>query len=266
MKGLKKHLLNREIAIKHILEKPASSFTPAAFHKLRVEIKRLNAFFELVEFSLKGFNRNKAIKPFKQIFRQAGKVREIQVEEALLKKYLTSSLLVGYRKDLRLQKSKERTTFYKLINESATGRMRKSIHKTIPMLAEIDKKKVNSYLKEKRNRIFKHLIQYELKPVQIHDLRKLFKSYYYNKDLVVKGVQNPTLDWPAELPELLGRWHDSYVISMKLDQVITSAGIDPEEIIHIQKIMGIISSESETKLRRIKEIVSASYRSDELKL
>jgi len=256
MKGLKKYLITRKNAINLLLEKPPQFFTPSTFHLLRVEIKKIYAFFELLESCSKDFKRDNAFKPFRKIFRQAGKVREIQVEQMLLKKYFTDTQLIGYRKSLLIQRSAERTAFFELINETLAVRLNKSFRDTIPVLATIDKKKVDIYLKKKRNKILKHLIQYELIPDQIHELRKLLKCYYYNKTAIEKGIQNSITQKQTQLTDLLGKWHNSYIIYLHLKKAISMAGINPEEVSQIQKLMETISSEIEIKLIKIKKSVS----------
>lgn len=252
MKGLKKYLHNREKAINLLLAIPARSFTPATFHELRVEIKKLNAFYKLIDFCSKDFKRKKAIRPFRQIFHQAGKVREIQVELVLLKKYLSDTILIGYRKYLRVRRLKERAFFFSLLNDSFIARVKKSFSDTIPVLTLIDKKKVGLYFKEKRNKILKNFIQYDLQPDQIHELRKQLKCYYYNKSAVEKGIPSSTSGKQAQLSDLLGKWHDSNVISVHLKKAMATEGFNPEDVAQIERIEELISSENLVKLHQIK--------------
>jgi len=50
----------------------------------------------------------KKIKPLKLIFRQAGKVRELQIEEAMLRKYFINNLLKDYRASLKKLRLKDK--------------------------------------------------------------------------------------------------------------------------------------------------------------
>jgi len=184
-------------------------------------------------------------------------VREIQVEERLLKKYFTNKLLIGYRKNLRAQKTKERAAFFSLINEAATVRIQKSYQYSIPFLTTIDKKEVYNYLNEKRKKISKHLFHHDLEPDQIHELRKLLKSYSYNKTVTIKGIQNHASEKPSELTDLLGKWHDSQILCLKFEKAILVTGTDPEDIIQIQSIITMISSENELLLGKIRTAISA---------
>src|SRR5258708_6187319 len=86
-KALKNYFARRRKAITSLLRKPARKIVAQNFHQLRIEIKKLNAFYALINYRSKEFKKKKTFKPLKQIFKQAGKVREIQLEQALLKKY-----------------------------------------------------------------------------------------------------------------------------------------------------------------------------------
>src|SRR5436190_20764312 len=103
MKTLKKHLDDRKLAITTFLEQPRDQYTPETFHKLRVEIKKLNALFDLIDFCSKDFKRKKTFRPYHKIFRQAGKVRELQIEETIVQNYCNEHCLVDYQNKLKLQ-------------------------------------------------------------------------------------------------------------------------------------------------------------------
>jgi CHAD domain-containing protein len=96
MKELEKYLLKRVTVISGFLEIPKESFTTETIHDLRVEIKKLHALFELLEHCHDNFKMKRLFKPFRHLFRQTGKVREIQVEEELLKMNFENNLPSNY--------------------------------------------------------------------------------------------------------------------------------------------------------------------------
>ena len=63
MKLKAKYLKKRRDTINSLLEKPKRLYTPTAFHKLRVELKKLNAFFDLIKFCSKDFKQKKHLSP-----------------------------------------------------------------------------------------------------------------------------------------------------------------------------------------------------------
>ena len=81
--ALQKYYKSRINSLEKILGKPDKIVTPEDFHKLRVEIKKLRAVLTLVNWSEKNFKRKKFLKSYKKLFKQAGKVRDLQLEEAL---------------------------------------------------------------------------------------------------------------------------------------------------------------------------------------
>src|SRR4030095_9185250 len=125
MKTLKKYFDDREFAINRFLEQPRDVYTPETFHKLRVEIKKLNALFDLIDFCCKDFKRKKTFKPFCKIFRQAGKVRELQIEEAIVQNYCNHSCLIDYQNKLKLQQLKEELDFFLIVKKKLINRLNK---------------------------------------------------------------------------------------------------------------------------------------------
>ena len=85
MNGFKKYLKKRIQAIIALLKRPKRKYWQVTFHQLRIEIKKLDALFDLIDFCAKDFDRDKLFKPFEEIFQQAGKVRDLQIEKNLMK-------------------------------------------------------------------------------------------------------------------------------------------------------------------------------------
>ncbi len=143
MKALKKYLKKRKSAITVLLEKQPEFFTSDTFHTLRLEIKKLNALFDLVAFCSKGFQQKKTLKPFKLIFRQAGKIREIQVEEALLEAHFSPDFVIQHRNDLEKTLTEEFNNFFLISNPSFVQKLQKKYSKINAALAKTNKKMAN---------------------------------------------------------------------------------------------------------------------------
>ena len=54
------------------------------FHQLRVEVKKIKALYELINFCDKKFHKKKSLKIFKDVFASAGDVRNLQIEENIV--------------------------------------------------------------------------------------------------------------------------------------------------------------------------------------
>jgi hypothetical protein len=72
----------------------------------------LNSIFDLIHFCSNNFKQKTTYKPFKSIFRQAGKVRELQIEAAMLKKYFQNNVIKDYGKSLKRLRLKGEEDFF----------------------------------------------------------------------------------------------------------------------------------------------------------
>jgi len=258
MKVITKYIKKRKETINSLLEKPKQTYTPATFHELRVEIKKLDAFFYLINFCSKGFKRKKTFKPFKLIFDQAGKVRETQVEEVILKKYFLIRLLKEYRESLKKHQLKEQEDYFSLANKKFVARLKKMYRKIAPFLAQVDKKKVNRYMKTKRKIIKKLLSQNSIQSPQVHDLRKRLKKFHSNLKSLDMEKQYKPLPKEDILPDLLGKWHDGQIIIRHLKKAMDTVGINSKESIQLEKIKAKISSKSEILFKKINAAIATS--------
>lgn len=251
MKTLKKYLYRREVAINFILEKPKAKFTIITFHKLRVEIKKLSALFDLINYCSKDFRRKKTFEPFKEIFRQAGKVRELQLEIMMLKKYLPIRSLTDYRNSLGKLRLHEQETFFSIINKQFPARLKKKYETIIPLLSKINKKEANSYLEQKKRSIQKLLSKGTLKTKNVHKIRKRLKQVnYIVKSLSIKE-KNKNNSNQELLTDILEKWHDCRVTINHLNKAIDAGSLNPEDNIEIEKLKTKISSKSELLFNKI---------------
>ena len=258
MKLNAKYLKNRRDAINSLLEKPKRLYTPATFHKLRVELKKLDAFFDLIKFSSKDFKRKKTFKPFKLIFNHAGKVRELQVEEAMLKKYFLNNLLTGYSNSLKKLRLQEQKDYFSIANKKLVSELKKKYRVIVPFVAQMDKKKVKNYMKKKKNKIEKLLSQDTLETPQVHALRKRLKKFNYNKKSLDLDKQKKSLPNKDVLPELMGKWHDCQVVIKHLKKSMNTTGINPKEVTQCETVKANISSDSQDLFNKIKADIHTS--------
>lgn len=257
MKILQKQLNKRIATIVALLKTPRRKYTSATFHKLRVEIKKLNALLDLVNFCAADFKRKKTFEPFQLIFRQAGKIREIQLEEALLKTYLPNpESWSAYRKSLKTERLQEQACFFTMVNDTLIARLKRKYHKIATHLDEVSPKKANNYLEKKKNKIQKLLVNGAVEAEQAHELRKRLKVLQYTVKSLSPGEEKPLKK--DVLPELLGKWHDCQVIARNLEKVIGNGGTDPQELKQLKKIKREMLSESNKLFEQINTAIQAS--------
>jgi len=252
VKTLNKYIRKREKAIELLLQKTKRSNPPAFYHKLRVEIKKLNAVLDLAESGSPDFDRKKTFKPFKLIFKQAGKVRELQVEENILKKYFAKTGFKNYRNKLHKLILKEQQNFFSLINNSLVSRQRKAFKKIRPQIKNINEKKVNKYLEKKRKKTGKIISQKKLHLSELHQLRKLLKIYFYNLRSSGHNIQKDILASKEVLLHRLGKWHDYQVTLNHLKNAGKSSVTSLKERIQLKKTMAKISFDKKQAFKKIK--------------
>jgi CHAD domain-containing protein len=241
MKTSKSHLKYLRKIIKKInslLKKPSGKFENEDYHKLRVEVKKLNALLDLIQFCFHNFNKKKYSGLFKKVFKQAGTVREIQLEESTLKNYPNFSIKY-YLSDLEKKVNKEKKIFAHLVNKKLIRKNKKLMCQLKPFINKILKKDSVKFLENERNKTTILMHQKPLKPEQVHKLRKRLKVDFYNR----KEFDGPNKNIAEEdnLLELLGKWHDCRTLNNQLERAALKEEIDPVELGQLLEINAEIS-------------------------
>jgi CHAD domain-containing protein len=258
MKSAKKYLNSRKVNIDYLLGKPKRSYTPATFHKLRVELKKLNAFLDLINYCSKDFNRSKTYKPFRQVFKQAGKVRELQIQEATLRKYFPKNSLRGYQKNLSTSRLEEKRQFFSMINTKMVNRIRGKFNKIEAFVTKIKSKIAARYLDREIESIKVLLNQSPLQKENLHKLRKRLKTLNYNRAILSLKEYSNQISKKDALPQLLGKWHDMQMMLQHLNIVLISDKIIPNEVTQLGNLKTKISTVSELLFNKIQKALPDS--------
>lgn len=254
MKKLTTYFKKRETTILALLETPPREYNDETFHQLRVEIKKLNALFELIKFCNKDFKRKKTFKPFKLVFRQAGKIRELQLEEIMLNDFISSELVPNYIGNLEALESKEQASFFSIVNQKLIAQLKKKHAIIDPFLRAIKKKKARSYIQEKKNTIQEILHENSIQKETAHELRKQIKILNYALISLSLDKDNPTYYKKDALPTLLGEWHDYEVFVEQLERDILEGKISKKEATPIKKIIKKIRSKNDLLFEDINRV------------
>lgn len=258
MNALKKYFKHRKNAITEILKKISSSYTSRNFHQLRVEIKKIDALFELINYCSKKFHRKENFSPYKIVFRQAGKVRELHMVNTMLKKYLHSDPLSGYSNYLKNILSKERKIFFSITNNKLTEQLNKSYDDVTPLLKKVNTKKGKHYIEKQEKKLQKMLVEKEVATNQLHNLRKLLKKIGYTRQLLKFPKQQSPNIKKNILPGLLGKWHDSQITTGYLKKANHYSAINQEEKNLLKKTIAILAANNTMLLKRIKLTTATS--------
>lgn len=236
MKALDSYFKKQANTIHLLLDRDSKSFTASTFHQLRVEIKRVKALVDLIAFCSKKWNPKKTFKPFKVIFKQAGKVREIQLQLALLEEQPSFNSLTGCRKHYKKKLKRALEKFFTVANSETSGKLRKKHRIIIARFLQIGKKKQRRYMAVKRQEIKKMLRLNTVKKKQIHTFRKRLKVYDYNEKIMKYPEQNKGIAARNKLMVLLGHWHDYQVSILQIKVATRSCASDSSEVELLENI------------------------------
>jgi CHAD domain-containing protein len=181
-------------------------YGPETAHDLRVNLKRQMAFFRLLETLDGHFSAQAAADTFHELYRLAGKVRNRQVELALIKKYdasvfLSHWLLDKEQRHRQVLQAKEQELGLDYLDTQA-----KLVQQHIVCIPE---REIPVGLRRYFHAIISRLEVFSGEVPDWHALRKLIKELFYNWSFVFEDtLRDPALGWLDELQELLGKWHD----------------------------------------------------------
>ena len=251
---LRKYLDSRVSSIKKILELEPVFFTNESFHDLRVEIKKVNALFEMLSFCKNKFKRKKVFMPFKSIFRKAGLVRELQVEEMLWNTLRIPDLNENYFKILKRRESLMRKKFHSFINDKLIISLDERSKEADFYLKEMSNIDIDNYFKDIEQKIQSILPGKTIHADTLHKLRKELKKYYYNRKIFrfQTPQQKSLLGEIDAFQELLGKWHDFVITENHLIKISQLNNLNSEEINHIQNILLKLRKQSQLLMKKIK--------------
>ena len=244
-KHLVKYTDRRISAVCRIIELNPSYWKPETFHKLRLEIKKINAVSVITDFCIKDFHRKKIFRPFRIIFKKAGTVRDLQIEQNFLKKnkFIPGNEVPG--KTL----TEVKKVFFSSLRKDLFKEINKSKEKMDEGISGLRKEDVNLYF----NKVFgeiEMLLMRKLNAVQLHTLRRRLKKIYFNlRSIPVRRrlpftVLNNYLD-------LLGRWNDRRVTLLQLRHLTDTVTMSEIQ----QKKFAMMKSKLTSQSRHLRKII-----------
>ena len=216
---IKEYYLEQKLIFEEMFSVAVENFDVEAIHKMRTTTKRLRALFVLIRFlSSKKFKAKKQLRKIRNLFKYAGKIREIQIEQLLTYELEQKMNLnfVEYRQYLLMREHKEISRFIKSIPKFTNGnqilndkKILKAIQSVNPAEAE---KRTNIYL-DKQTETLKKLNGTKIANGKIHKSRTILKQMYYLYDILknLTGreiLENVSKERMREVEQLIGNWHD----------------------------------------------------------
>lgn len=185
-------------------------------HAFRLNLKRQLGFYRLLELLMEDFEADKAFAQYLDLYKMAGKVRDIQVEKKVVSKDEGHLLMekrfthwLGEQEDVRKEQLQLKSAtaslapIHQLENEISLRLQalnRQALNERLPR-----------YFSTRLRSLRKHVKQH--KKCSLHDLRKEVKELFYNLQLLdrlldTKTLSAKTLSTLDYWQTLLGRWHD----------------------------------------------------------
>lgn len=185
-------------------------------HKLRVEVKKLNAFIRLMNFCA-GKKQQLNKKPLDDLFKSAGEIRTAFVHIDLLKKHglETGDFITDQQKIISNCTAEfcSKANFFKTL-------LRKTHKKIFKKVKSISNKNVRRFFKKQSQKI---IAGFAVAPTedQLHKLRKQLKELLYIFEMLPQKLQQAiglNVDYINHLQEEIGNWHDAVATRALLQQ------------------------------------------------
>lgn len=206
-------------------------------HDMRVAIKRLRAYFNLIEWINPVFPVKKTLTPIRRLFKSAGNVRDIHVQQESVRRWMSESDLEmsEYYNFLKKKEMEERKRFFTSARTFDLGIFPNNWSLIQNALSSISTEYIQNKVEERFNTEIGNLIKFKQKECFIeedyHAIRISSKESRYMLEVLQKCF--PTKDnWTLlnealrKVHQALGRWHDDDVALVFLDAfLLASSGM-----------------------------------------
>jgi len=212
---------NQFHTIESILQEKKQDFNVENMHELRVELKKLNLLLSIIKNSVNRLKYKKQLNHLKQIFKQAGRIRELQLVILQLnfwkEKYSISNLISIKNVELKQAKlafikMNKVSIHYKNIEQEIISQLEKS-NNSNKFLKKIKSKINNAFKKIKASYIYK-IKQDDAKEIELHRLIINTKKMINYLKFYEEVSKDNYLDKLVELNHDLGEWHDLLVLKL----------------------------------------------------
>lgn len=188
-----------------------------ALHDFRVEMKKMRAVIRFLREIYPGQKLKKASGRFKQVFREAGDIRELQLMHQWLAKNSIKSLHEHYFPEQKiagmLNEFCKKAEHTKQMLKETIDELEKFVQVTNQILAE-------QYVLDLHAQL-KRMVLRQPEPQEWHELRKLIKQWLYAVNWLgqeEKTNSEADIAYYTRLQEAIGYWHDADMIRETLQQ------------------------------------------------
>ncbi|MCF8304024.1 MAG: CHAD domain-containing protein [Bacteroidales bacterium] len=221
-KAILHYIEKQQDVFKKHYKKAIKKFDAEAIHKIRLGVKKLRTVFRFLEYlDPGGVKAKKSIKHERSLFKSAGVIRELQVQQELVTAYEKEHnvSLEEYKKHLAGNEEKARKDLKK---NKSRNRVKKEIGRSHKQVRKVLKKHSNDQIhqrlidliEEKFNLI--NILNAESTEGNRHKMRTQLKQIHYLLGLLDKDEEanrkfTGRLDPIYETEQKMGQWHDKIV-------------------------------------------------------
>ncbi len=203
-------------------------------HDMRVGIKRLRAYFNLIEWINPVFQAKQNLKPIRRLFKAAGKIRDIHVQQELMMRWATELNLEmsEYYNFLKQKETQERKRFTDFAKKKFDLKVFQSNWTLIQNVLSFISTEYIQYKSEERfNAQIEELIKFMEKENFVEDdyhaIRILSKETRYTLEVLQacfppKNIWTQLNETLRKVHQALGRWHDDDESLLVLDGFLLS--------------------------------------------
>jgi len=206
-------------------------------HDLRVDLKRMRAFFNLAAAVNGDFDMKDRFKHYRRIAKNTGMLRDAQVQQVMLDEVEKATGIAAGEYRLFLE-GREREGFEVFRAFAAggypSGKLERTESAVRRALNEIEEQLVRSNAENRflslKGDLMARTIDRNPRPETLHETRKLAKETHYMMEIIRDGIGfdfscEPFLEAIKLLHRALGAWHDSDVSIAHLDEFLGVQGI-----------------------------------------
>lgn len=248
--------------------KAGDSFSKKDIHALRVSIKRIKALSELTEamFPLQ-FDSIEQSLLFRKIFKNAGKLRETDLNTDFLKSFdLPRNVVKPYLQYLQRKKQKACIALKKKLKYFDGNKLNDLKKKLLQLYKEMPYNKLEQEgfrFISKECKEIKQLKTRKLSVPTLHQIRKHLKKLAATSIFLNKIGMNQPLDlFIKELKgteELIGQWHDKIVLKASLEDFINGKQrLEISDKKALQKVINNINFENKAVIKKLKSKIDST--------
>jgi CHAD domain-containing protein len=230
--------------IESILQEKKQDFKIENIHELRVELKKLNLLLSIIKTSGYRLKYKKQFNHLNQIFKQAGKIRELQLvifqfnfwkEKYSISKLISIKNVELKQAKLAFTKLNKLSIHYKNIEQEIISKLEKSKN-NIAFLQKIQSKINNAFDEIMKMKLDKE-VQMNVKELALHKLRiNTKKLVNYFKFFNEVENENQIDNW-VELNNQLGEWHDLVVLKYHVLEYIQNNPKTKKQVVDAASII-----------------------------